>query len=673
MFDGQSWKISALEGSVAVLNRDGVQAVRILVSALLVSPGFSVFGTQTVPTHGIGPLFDTLRPDEYRALREIEGHLREVQTGFRSGSPRRALDDEPRVQFHPGSPFADRYSAKAAELGISVRTLRRRVRDYEADGLAGLIDGRTHERRQPHGRVDERWVAIAYDVLAEHVDASQPQVKHIAAYVNARATFEFGSDIQIPSLSTARRVLQEITRGQDTFEGSSAKQKRSIAARPSTPYGRFHANRVGQYILLDTSPLDVFAMDPASLRWINLQLTIAMDLATRCITGLRLSPVSANAVDAAMVLFETISPGSRSHTGAGLLPYGGIPQAVGVGGGVADGLPGTAPETIVIDHGKMYVSAHVMTVCERLGISVQPARKHTPTDKAQVERFFRTIRQNLLSLLSAYKGPDVYSRGREVEEKSFLFADELESIIREWVVTCYHRTPNRGLTDDRLPAVVLTPAEKWEQLTAYGGCLQVPARADLVYDFLPVAWRSIQHYGVEMNHLRYDGVGLNGYRNRTSPYVRSGGKWPIRFDPEDASKVFFQRPDDLQWSTLLWEHANEVPGPFSVEALRHARRLALARDGRVDIDAAVSELIERWDAGHLNGRAERRMALRRSERREALLYPTDDPDESLRAESAVERVLEETIASREAQGDDDVDDEMFDDVDFYRSALEVSE
>ena len=47
----------------------------------------------------------------------------------------------------------------------------------------------------------------------------------------------------------------------------------------------------------------------------------------------------------------------------------------------------------------------------------------------------------------------------------------------------------------------------------------VPARADLVYDFLPVAWRTIQHYGVDLHGLRYDGAAVNGYRNRRSDFT----------------------------------------------------------------------------------------------------------------------------------------------------------
>jgi transposase InsO family protein len=64
------------------------------------------------------------------------------------------------------------------------------------------------------------------------------------------------------------------------------------------------------------------------------------------------------------------------------------------------------PESIVVDHGKVYVSEHLTSVCRRMGISIQPARLRTGRDKGPVERFSRTLREDLLQALPGYKGPD---------------------------------------------------------------------------------------------------------------------------------------------------------------------------------------------------------------------------------------------------------------------------
>ena len=99
--------------------------------------------------------------------------------------------------------------------------------------------------------------------------------------------------------------------------------------------------------------------------------------------------------------------------------------------------PPLVPETLVVDHGKVYVSEHLTSVCRRMGISIQPARLRTGRDKGPVERFFRTLREGLLQALPGYKGPDIHSRGERPEEDAFFFLDELEAIIREWTAVVF--------------------------------------------------------------------------------------------------------------------------------------------------------------------------------------------------------------------------------------------
>lgn len=96
-------------------------------------------------------------------------------------------------------------------------------------------------------------------------------------------------------------------------------------------------------------------------------------------------------------------------------PYAGIPETLYVGETCI------APDTIVIDHGKIYMSEHTASVCRRLGISIQPALTYKPTDKAVLERFFRTARQSLLDKLAGYKGPDIASRGEDTEDQAFYY------------------------------------------------------------------------------------------------------------------------------------------------------------------------------------------------------------------------------------------------------------
>lgn len=266
---------------------------------------------------------------------------------------------------------------------------------------------------------------------------------------------------------------------------------------------------------MDSTRLDVFAMEPITLRWVNLDLTAAMDLHNRRITGLSLRPVAAKSTDVASALHQTLTP-QRWGSGTD-----------------ADDQPPMVPDSIVVDHGKVYLSEHVASICRRFGIGIQPAIQGKPTDKPTLERFFKTLRQQLLAGLPAYKGPDVYSRGEAVEQQAFFYVSELEQILREWV-GIYHQTPHAGLVDPRLPGVPLSPTDMFGRGMSQAGRHQAPAGEDLVRELLQVEWRTIQHYGVEIRGKRYNGSGLNRYRGRRSSFGGAhAGKWPFMVDPDD--------------------------------------------------------------------------------------------------------------------------------------------
>src|ERR1700733_10555473 len=145
---------------------------------------------------------------------------------------------------------------------------------------------------------------------------------------------------------------------------------------------------------------------------------------SRCIVGLRLTPVSTKAVDAAAVMYQVMrpKPACASWPSYAVWPEHGMPREVVIDPDQFDrtgkpaASPAINPESIVIDHGKIYVSQHLTSVCQRLGISIQPARIREGRDKGPLERFFRTVREGLLQYLPGYKGPDINARGLDVED-----------------------------------------------------------------------------------------------------------------------------------------------------------------------------------------------------------------------------------------------------------------
>ena len=87
--------------------------------------------------------------------------------------------------------------------------------------------------------------------------------------------------------------------------------------------------------------------------------------------------MSTKAVDVAGLLYETVvpRPAPESWPAEAAWPYHGVPQDLGfTEEGQPVAMPACPPETLVIDHGRAFLSAHVISVCTPLGISIQPAQ-----------------------------------------------------------------------------------------------------------------------------------------------------------------------------------------------------------------------------------------------------------------------------------------------------------
>ncbi|TMS50910.1 DDE-type integrase/transposase/recombinase [Mycobacterium sp. DBP42] len=620
-------------------------------------------------------------------------HVREVLTGYRSGHAETALPTEPRRQYRSELPLGARISAKASELRTSkelkgsYRSIERWITQYRAHGEAGLIPQRAVQPGTGT-RTDPRWTETALEIIGEYTELSTPTRDLVIRRTQARLDARFGQGVvKMPSQRTAYYILEDLEHQQHPLFVKSAKRNRDIAQRSKEVYGKLQPTRPGEYMLMDTTRLDVYAMDPHTLQWVNAELTVAMDWYTRCVTGLRLTPVSTKSIDAAAALYQSFRPppAGRDWPAEAVWPPHGVPRSVLVEQEALDpdsvvaATPAIVPETLIVDHGKIYVGGHLNSVCQRLGISLQPARLRTGRDKGPVERFFLTLRVGLLQALPGYKGPDVYSRGVAPEQDAWFYLDELEAIIREWIAVVYHHTAHDSLTGLGVPGLHMTPAEMFAHGVARAGYIEAPRDPDLAYEFLQAQWRTIQPYGVEWDGRIYKGAAIAGRAGEHSPYANRKKQWPIHVNPDDITRVYFRDPVTHKWETLVWEHAEQVNGPMSEEVLRFERKLARASNRYVDDPLAIANFLERRKLSAGNTMAERRMALRMAREQSSLIgdvTATPEPAELPAVAAALDRTRGQRAHAPADEGfvddlDEDPDEPPLEHGSFYDDVLEV--
>jgi hypothetical protein len=230
-FDGGLWEVSQVTAGAVVL-RDALGGVRqVSIGHLLTDRGARLLDADPGQRPALaGPGIRGLTGSETEELRSLTGHVLEVLTGYQRGSEALAAPGEPRPQYAPGTPKLERCAAKAAELGVSVMTVRRMIWRFEASGPEGLIDQRKQRRKDPLVGLDARWLDMARRVLAEHTEASKPTRDLILAEVAARLDAEHGKAVvPVPKPTRARAVLREISKGTSAFGGTNLGSAAGVA------------------------------------------------------------------------------------------------------------------------------------------------------------------------------------------------------------------------------------------------------------------------------------------------------------------------------------------------------------------------------------------------------------------------------------------------------------
>lgn len=98
-----------------------------------------------------------------------------------------------------------------------------------------------------------------------------------------------------------------------------------------------------------------------------------------------------------------------------------------------------APRRLFVDNGAAFRSHQLALVCAKLGVTLIHARAYHPEAKGKMERWFRTVRMQLLPLL---------------QPADLTSLDTLNRRLWAWVEGEYHRAPHRGLDG-------ATPLDRW--------------------------------------------------------------------------------------------------------------------------------------------------------------------------------------------------------------------
>jgi putative transposase len=133
----------------------------------------------------------------------------------------------------------------------------------------------------------------------------------------------------------------------------------------------------------------------------------------------------------------------------------------------------SAPASLYVDNGKIFVSKQFKLLCARLGIRIRFATPYNCAGKGKIERYWETVQKSFL--------PEV--KLRHVQSLS-----ELNDLYFAWKKAEY---------DDKLhESIGMTPRQRWHTSLAAGTKLRFFSPMELEEIFLHAQERTVNNYGV---------------------------------------------------------------------------------------------------------------------------------------------------------------------------------
>jgi putative transposase len=478
---------------------------------------------------------------------------------------------------------------------VSAASIYRWIRDYTHSGndLRALIPATRARGGKGTSRLGDEVEAIVESAIRDRYYVREAvTIDDVVHEIAVRLEEENRSrpaheKLDMPSRRTIARRINSM----DMRSRFEAKHGKRAAKRAFSQYGDSEYSEIPlERVEIDHTLVDLIVIDDQdNLPLGRLTLTYCLDIATRYPLGYYMGFEPPSYLTVMECLHHAIRPKGNVQDKYNT-------ENVWVAYGI--------PSTLVVDNGKEFIGQDLQDACLLLGIVLQQTPVKTPHFKAGVERLFGTLNTMLFHTLPGTTFSNPNRRGDYNSAKqACVYLSEIDRIMNIFVVDIYAQRYHDGLEG--------IPARRWDETMRSGFSPRVPHDAEEMSVLLGrVTYRTIQHYGIRFQSLRYNSSKLAALRTRLK-----GERVKIKYHPADLSRLHVYDPFDMYYIEVpaldqdytqglsLWKHriirraAREESESVDLAALGRAKRKIqeIVEAGRSRKRSRTRSRIARWD------------------------------------------------------------------------------
>ncbi|MGY0711706.1 Mu transposase C-terminal domain-containing protein [Azospirillum argentinense] len=478
----------------------------------------------------------------------------------------------------------------AERLGLAASTLYALIGRYEAEGsLTCLIPHAYRKRRRRKRIAPEKDQVIA--TVIEEVYLTIPGARPVDVITEVERRLRRANLGAVAPNTIRERVRELDPKDVDRARyGGMAAERRHHQTYGTHDPARWPLQRVQ----IDHTVADFFVVSPEDGDAVTRPIvTLAIDEYSRVVKGFYLSIHRPSTLSVAMALTHGILEKEEFCHRHGLES----PYPVW---GIDDG--------ILTDNAAEFDSRGLQLGCRQWRIRGEFRPLGAPYFGGRIERLIGTMMADV-RLIPGYTFNSVAERGKDYDGRvsAALTLEEAEQRLAVMIVDRYHR--------DKHSALGTTPLKAYEH--GILGSDRVPGRGfprmptdpgRLLKDFLPVDYRTVQSYGIRLNHLTYQSDLLRVFASR-----KDGRKYVVRQDPRNVSLVYFYDPETQEYYDVPQRDRHRPPVALWEVNQAVAELKQLGQDA--DDENAIYRAIERCRQIDAEAARKSAAARRRQERR----------------------------------------------------------
>ncbi|WP_177189928.1 helix-turn-helix domain-containing protein [Hymenobacter actinosclerus] len=465
----------------------------------------------------------------------------------------------------------------AEQQQVSAATLYRWLQAYRETGSVRSLVERPRSGGKKE-RLDAVRDAIVRQAIEEHY-LTQQRKPASAVILEVRGQC-LKQGLKPPGPNTIRRRIRQLSEEETTRR----RWGRRIAAAKFTPLkGEFPgADFPLAVVQIDHTLVDIILVDEEHRRPIGRpNITVATDVFSRMVVGFYLSFDPPGAVGTGLCLAHAVLPKemwlSRMDV-QGDWPCWGVPRVINA------------------DNAKEFRGHMIHRAAEEYGMRLEWRPVKKPHWSGHVERLIKTFMKKIHTLRGTTFSNVQERKEYESEKEAVLTLRELEKWLTVFIVNVYHRRMHHALHQ--------SPYDRYHEgimgsLRFVGTGLpeRIYNESQVRLDFMPGEYRTIQEYGVVMDHVHYDADVLRPHIHSLEPgpgKTRLKRKFLFKRDPRNISCLYFLEPETKQYHRIPYRDTS-LPA-ISVWEFRQALDSVKAA-GRENIDEqAIFEAYDKMRA-----------------------------------------------------------------------------